>query len=1029
VGASLRREYTAMGDSINLAARLMQHAKPGQVLCELSCARRAVGLHFKELPAITVKGKKAPIQVAVPLGEAEDRVSDRQALVERDEACRVLTAFLQGGSGPGLVVTGEAGLGKTALLDWLAASAADSGMPTHRMNLGPYSQERPYAVWRGPMRAVTGVNRGDAPQALLAARDAAFAREPAGYRVLLNPLLDLPEEHSATVRNLSPKERKDLTFAMLGRAFKAAGPRLLLCDNLHYADPLSLELLAFLLEDAEEAPWRLVGTLRPSLSPEQMPQGMERLLLAPLTPKGVETLLLQAHSLSDVPKEVLAWFTERSGGNPALVGALVSAVEAAGLLVRDAHGARVDQDRLFKTAFPDTLEGLYLARLDRLSGKEREVLQFASILGASVSVNLLHQLSCQSLDALHRVLRALEGAGLLLADTWGTRPYRRFADALLRDAVYHALPFAFKRKAHLALAKLLDFESEKNAKLWPVLAHHYEEGGDDAKARRFHRLAGRDAQARYDNINALRHLEFVCKILTPDEQDVEDAFSLMDAYGFLGRWADARPVLAALSGMEDQILLRQQARLQNFVSQDCAAQQDWQGAERALLKGIGLAKKAKDCATQGKAYVNLVGRVYGPTGRLEEAKEALNTALALPKGPDQAGFRTLALMNLGVVNSYQGNLTATESFLLKAYRLSVRGFLGPQRGVICGNLGVHFNDLGQYDRAILWSKKAELALESFAIRGGILNAREILSAAYIDIGRLKDAKPILDRIAHQARLHADQRMTALASQGLAQVAQLEGKPNGFVQLSMRALGGLSAQLHHTDFAITLYMVVNFLRTLGHMERAREIVARFRVEDFLAQADLPSNLRDSLTRLTKWAHGRAKATLSLSEMAGMEQSCLPEDALEAHLSLAVRYAEAGKPREADAALRSAEEICREKPLFESQLKLLRVQVCLAGKTEPQDERQTRRLLARCHGGIHGTRLACQMALVSVGRKKTRWLKDARARLAVLEANSPDWAWEAICKFPEVNQVLALEPIIPSRHSEEPFEAEPLKNLKG
>jgi tetratricopeptide (TPR) repeat protein len=1017
VGAGQRREYTAMGDGINLAARLMQHAKPGQVLCEASCARLAVGLRFKELSALTVKGKKAPVEVAEPMGEAEDGAAVRRVLVERDEICGSLAAFLSGAGGRALLLGGEAGLGKSALLDWVAAAATESGVTTHRMNLGPYSQERPYAVWRGPMRAVTGVNRGDAPAELLAARDAAFAREPAGYRVLLNPLLDLPEETNASIRNLSPKERKDLTFAMLGRAFKAGGPRLLLCDNLHHADPLSLELLAFLLEDAEEAPWRLVGTLRPSLAPAGIPEFLELRVVGPLSPKGVEALLQEGHDLSHVPKEVLAWFSERSGGNPALVCALVTAVEAAGLLVRDEHGGRVDQDRLFKTAFPDTLEGLYLARLDRLSAREREVLQYASILGASVSVNLLHQLSGQKLDALHRVLHALEGAGLLMADSWGTRPYRRFADALLRDAVYHALPFAFKRKAHLALARLLDVDAGGNSKLWPTLAHHYEQGGEEERARRYHRLAGRDALARYDNINALRHLEFVCKVLTSDEQDVEDAFSLMDAYGFLGRWADARPLLASLSGMENEFLLRQQARLQNFVSQDWAAQQNLQGAEKALLKGIELAEKAKDYATQGKAYVNLVGRVYGPTGRLKEAKEALDMALALPKGPDQAVFRTMAMMNLGVVNRHLGNLAEAETNFIAAYDLSSRAFLGPQKGAICCNLGALSNDLYRSERAVHWSRKAESILESFALRGILLNAQEILSAAYLDMGRSTDAKAMLELISHQAQVQSDTRISALAHKGLAQAAQLEGDIREFLRLGLRALEGLGSQSHPTDFAFTIYMVLDFLRMLGQKERGGDIAERLGMVGFLKQADLPSNLRNSLTRLAKWAQGRAKSSLSSSEMAGTNQAYLPEDSLEAHLSRAVCHAESGNAKEAESVMSSAEQLCEEKPLFESQLRLLQVRVRLAGMADVQDERQARRLLARCHGGIHGTRLACQMALVTDARATRRWLKDARERLAVLEAHSPDWAWGAICKFPEVNQVLALEPIVPPRHSEE------------
>ena len=634
------------------------------------------------------------------------------------------------------------------------------------------------------------------------------------------------------------------------------------------------------------------------------------------------------------------------------------------------------------------------------------MLQYASILGASVSVNLLHQLSGQKLDALHRVLHALEGAGLLLADSWGTRPYRRFADALLRDAVYHALPFAFKRKAHLALARLLDVDAEGNSKLWPTLAHHYAEGGDEKRARRYHRLAGRDALARYDNINALRHLEFVCKILTSDEQDVEDAFSLMDAYGFLGRWSDAGPILSSLSGMADQILLRQQARLQNFVSQDCASQQDLQGAEKALLKGIELARQAKDYATQGKAYVNLVGRVYGPTGRLEEAKKALNKALALPKGPDQAVFRAIASMNLGVVNLSQGHSTAAETNLMSAYRCSIRGLLGPQQGTICGNLGAHFNEQYRFSKAVYWFKKAELNLETFAIRGTLLEAREILAQAYLGLGRADNANSILQNLTHQARIQSNPRILALASLGLAQVALLKGSICDFLALCKHALDRLGPQSYPNDMAYALYEALNFYQTLGAQKRALEIAEKCNLSRFLSRTDLMGDLKGTLVHLMEWAHGATQSTLTLGMLANQKEAYLPSDLLEAHLSLAMRYTEAGKAQEAESVLSSAEQLCEEKPLFESQLRLVQVRVRLAGKAEMADERLARRLLGRCHGGVSGTRLACQMALVSGGRKRTRWLNDARERLSVLQANSPDWAWEAICKFPEVNQVLAM-----------------------
>jgi class 3 adenylate cyclase/tetratricopeptide (TPR) repeat protein len=1004
VGSSRRREYTAMGDGINLAARLMQRASAGQVLCEAGCAAAARGLKVKSHAPITVKGKQAPVEIAEPLGEADQQGGEGGVLVEREALCSRLTGLLAEGGGRAVLLKGPAGVGKSALIGWLGERASEAGFAVHRLGLGPFSQERAFAAWRGPLRALLGVRRGDTAEALREARERTFAEEPDGYRVLINPLLDLPEEPSAAVRNLSAKERKDLSFAMLGRAFRSGSPRLILCDNLHHADPVSLEFLGFLLSDSEGAPWRFVGAVRTELAPANLPRAMEAADVEPLTRAGVEEVLRRIHGFSEVPREVLDWFMDRSRGNPTLVGALRAAVESAGLLVRDDYGARVDQDRLFKTAFPDTLEGLYLARVDCLPVAAREILQYASILGVSVSVNLLREVSGKGPEALQEALKILQDEGLLTADTWGTRAYVRFSEALLREAVYHALPFAFKRAGHLALARRLDVDGEKKREIWATLANHYENGGDEVRARVFHRLAGRDAFSRYDNVTALNHLEHVCQTLSADPEDVEDAFSLMEVYGFIGQGEKSASIVNSLEKNVGRFSTAHQARLCYYDARIKWQAQDWKATEGLLQRSLELYQQADDVVGMGKTYVNLVGLVYGPMGRLAEAESALLKALRLPNRVGQTVYRTTALMNLGVVHRHQGELDDARSNYHEASSSAVRGGLGPQRGMIAGNIGVLCNDLGDFDGAVRWCKKAESVLETFAVRGILLNAREIRAEAYLALGRAAEARTLLEELARQAGALGHRQVVGLTEQGLARTALLEGRPNDFLVRSERALEAIGAEASPMDFALTIYGLLNFLRATGATQRLLKTAKRFDLEQLLASDDLKSDLRSSLRRVLGWAERIEALQGPHRSRKSTSDDLLREEALEMHLALAASEAARGRTKGAKQYLARAEAACKEKPLFESRLRLLQGRSSVQGALSASDRALASKLLGRCHGGLSGARLACQMALQSVSRSRERWLEDAAGRLAVLKTHSPNWCWDAIQNFEDVKAVL-------------------------
>ena len=857
VGSARRREYTAMGDGINLAARLMQRAAAGQVLCEAGCARARPGPQGQEPRPHHGEGQTGARGDGRASGRSRGREGAGAASWWSARPCaRSRRALAEGRAGG--PCSSRAQLAWARRPSRLAGDrASESGFAVHRLGLGPFSQERAFAAWRGPLRSLLGVRRGDTPEALREARDADLRR---GARRLPRPAQPAPRPARGAERGRPEPLGQRAEGPHLRHARPRLPPREPAPHPLRQPPPRGPGLPGAARVPPERRGGRTLafcGRLTARAGAYE-PQGLNRGGGGgPPEPCGRRGASAKDPRVLRGPaSEVLDWFMDRSRGNPTLVGALLAAVESAGLLVRDAYGVRVDQDRLFKTAFPDTLEGLYLARVDRLPVGAREILQYASILGVSVSVNLLREMCGRSPEALQEGLERPAGGGAPRArhlGRAGVRPLRRGPPARRR------LPRPALRlqtgKGHLGLARILDVDAERKSR---ALARPSPTTTSRAERRRgaSSSTAWRAAtpSARYDNVTALKHLEYVCRTLTPDTEDVEDAFSLMEVYGFIGQGEKSESIVRTLEEMVTQLSLSQQARLCYYLARLRWQAQDWKETEALLVRGLEFYRQADDVVGMGKTYVNLVGLVYGPTGRMDEAAKVLGEALALRRGPGQTGFRTLARMNLGAVLRHQGRLEEAGKWYRGALQSAIRGGLGPQRGMIACNLGVLCNDLGDFSGAISACTRAEAILGTFAIRGVLLNAKEIRAEAYLALGRASEGRILLEELGRQAGVLGHRQVAALTEQGLAKSALLEGRAGEFLERSDHALGALGANANPTDFALTLYGLLVFLRSLGARKRASKSGSRFGLAELVGGGELKEDLKASLARLAAWIEG-------------------------------------------------------------------------------------------------------------------------------------------------------------------------------
>ena len=554
-----REQLAIVGEAPNIAARLQEQAPRDTIVISAATYRLVRGLFECEaLGPKSLRGISNPVSIyrVSHESEAQSRFdvavqSGLTPLIGRESELGLLRerwARAKAGQGQVVLLGGEPGIGKSRLMQVLKESAAPEGSRWMECRSSPYHQNSASYPIIDFLQREFEFRQDDTNESRLRKIEEKLAQHNLVTDEIIPlflAMLSLPASNLYPPLEMTSEKQREKTYQAVVSWMLAEAERnslLLVCEDLHWSDPSTLEMLRMLIEQVPTNRLLLVLTHRPEFtSPWTTRSHFTTLTLSRLVATQSEVMVEKVTGGKALPAEVLQQIVAKTDGVPLFVEELTKMVIESGL-VRE-HGDKYElTGPLPPLAIPSTLQDSLVARLDRLSNA-REVAQLSAALGREFSHELLRAISPMNDQALQEALTRLVEAEVLFRR--GTLPQARyfFKHALIQDAAYNSLLRSTRQQIHSRIAHALEGQFPDTAQTQPELvAHHYTEAGLGAQAIPYWERAGERALQRWANQEALSHLMQGLELLGPRPDALEQNHAVDEAqrYSLLLRLGEAQ---------------------------------------------------------------------------------------------------------------------------------------------------------------------------------------------------------------------------------------------------------------------------------------------------------------------------------------------------------------------------------------------------------------------------------------------------------------------------------------------------------